>query len=381
MEKKRFRPRRDTLLVLASLTTLAGFLLGSGSAGSLLAAGLQKFGIVSASLGAPDSGMLIVRQQMDAVFAPETAGTTGEGTAPVPEVPAEAPTQAADAAPAYDENDAAAAMALIPEARRGAIEQTQFASVCTGDNYFTCGAGCGRNATDISTAELQSIVDAGAALHLERGTNEPQVLVVHTHSTESYDRFDAGFYDKEYPTRTTDSASNVLAVGEALCAQLQALGIAAVHATEYHDYPSYENSYSRSRVTVQNYLAKYPSIKLVLDIHRDGIQREDGTRVKPTVTAEGKKTAQIMIVAGAGTDEAAVPCWQQNLQLAARLQNSAERSYPGFARPLLFAYRFYNQDLVPGGSLLVEVGSESNTLGEASSAMALLARAIADACP
>ncbi|MEG2524605.1 MAG: stage II sporulation protein P, partial [Oscillospiraceae bacterium] len=213
------------------------------------------------------------------------------------------------------------------------------------------------------------------AYNIELNSDKPQVLIVHTHSTESFDRFDAGFYDSEYPTRSTDSERNIVAVGEALTQKLNALGINTVHASEYHDYPSYNNAYSRSAETIKSYLAQYPSITVVLDVHRDGIQREDGTRLKPTAIIDGEKAAQIMIVCGAGDETDAVPGFRENLKFAARLGDSAERLHPGLVRPVLFTYRHYNQDLT-NASLLLEVGSESNTLGEAKRAAQLFADAL-----
>lgn len=383
MKPKRFRIKRDSVLVAVSLLTVAAFLFSCGDLRELVELGLGRFGILTASFADPEGGLAVVRRHMNSVLGSEHQD--GPDAEPVVSTPDDEP--AADSGaetpsmqpPTTEEADVAAAMALIPEERRGPIEQAQFASIGEGDNYFYYGNGSLRNATGIATGELQSLVDtSGFGVALERNSAAPQVLVVHTHSTESYDRFDAGFYDSEYATRSTDSEKNIVAVGEVLCASLNALGINAVHATEYHDYPSYNNAYSRSRVTVQSYLEQYPSIKLVLDIHRDGIQREDGTRVKPTAVVDGIKTAQIMIVAAAGTDEDAVPNWRDNLVLAARLQSSAEGLYAGFTRPVLFANRYYNQDML-SGYLLVETGSESNTLSEAKNAMVLLAHAIDDA--
>lgn len=257
------------------------------------------------------------------------------------------------------------------------IETTQYLTNPTGEIFIPFGAATIRNATEFDNAEMLAAASGQLAFDVDLASGEPQVLVVHTHSTESYDRFDAGFYDTEYPTRSTDDERNIIAVGAALCDELNSLGVAAIHATEYHDYPSYNNSYSRSVETINRYLAQYPTISVVLDIHRDGIQREDGTRLKPTSVIDGEKTAQLMIVCGAGDEWDAVPNFRQNLAFAARLADRSESMFAGLNRPVYLAYRHYNQDLTPG-SLLVEVGSESNTLLEAQRAARLLARALAD---
>lgn len=366
--------RADLLLCAVSLAVVGGAVLfGGGRAAAREYIG--RLGYVSASLAVPDAALPALREHMLSAVADEPQGSDAPSTetaAPDPQPEAEI----LPPAPQYAETDIAAAESLIPPERRGPIEQIQFASTGTGGNYFYYGAGTLNNATEYPTADMQAVVNEPMDLRIDLNSVEPQVLVVHTHSTESYDRFDAGFYDSEYPTRSTDSNLNIVAVGAALCDELNALGINAVHATEYHDYPSYNNSYSRSRITVEDYLTRYPSIKVVLDIHRDGMQREDGTRVKPTIEIGGEKAAQLMIVSGAGDDQP-VPNFRENLKFAARLQDSCETLVPGFTRPVYFAYRYYNHDLTPG-SLLVEVGSEASTLGEAKASMHYLALALLD---
>ncbi len=377
MNRQTVRRVRDAALCCLSLGVIGGTVLWGG-AGEAAQAYLLRLGIVSASLAAPDAGAQVLRDYMLGVAGeaaePEPAPSLPAAAEPEPEPPAEPPAEPEPPAVQYDENDLAAAEALIPAERRGPIEQAQFASSGTGDNFFYYGAGALNNATEYDTAEMQAVVDGEMTLSIQLDATEPQVLIVHTHSTESFDRFDAGFYDSEYPTRTTDSEQNIVAVGQTLCDELNALGINTVHATEYHDYPSYNYSYSRSRVTIQDYLTRYPSIRVVLDIHRDGMQRADGTRVKPVIEIGGQKTAQLMIVSGAGDDEP-VPNFRENLKFAARLQDSIQTLYPGLSRPVYFAYRFYNHDLTPG-SLVIEVGSEANTLTEAKNTAKCIAQAL-----
>ncbi len=382
MSRQAGRRARDIAMSVLSIG-IVGFAAVFGGAQTAAREYIQRLGIVSASLAVPDAGIPALREYMQTIVSDAERGET-EPDLPVlvePDNTQQEDAQAGEAepeetAPVYDQNDLAAAEALIPEERRAPLEQIQFASTGTGGNYFYYGAGTLNNATEYATSEMQSVVDSDMALDIEMNATEPQVLIVHTHSTESFDRFDVGFYDTEYPTRTTDSENNIVAVGQVLCDELNALGINTVHATEYHDYPSYNNSYSRSRVTVQDYLTRYPSIKIVLDIHRDGMQREDGTRVKPVVEIGGEKIAQIMIVSGAGDDQP-VPEFRENLKFAARLQDSAESLFPGFTRPVYFAYRYYNHDLTPG-SLVIEVGSEGNTLQEAKNAAKCIALSLAN---
>ncbi len=363
--------RRATAFALAfALTALTLLRAGTG-----LAAASAAFLLPEAGLAAAEEYMRSALDEQspdtsDPPAADADANTSDEQPlftaqqppAPTPEEPVQAP---------------ADALAAVPEERRKPIEETRFASSSTADNYFSYGAGYVRNATEYAVDDMRAAAAGAPGFAIEMNSDKPQVLIMHTHTTESFERFDAGFYDTAYPTRSTDPEKNIIAVGKALCDALNANGVCAVQATEYHDYPSYNNSYSRSRETVKAYLARYPSIKIVLDIHRDGMEREDGTRVKPTVVADGRKAAQIMLISGADDGTMDMPDFRENLKLAVRLQDAVETLYPGLTRPVYLAYRYYNQDLTPG-SLLIEVGSEASTLEEAKHTAALLGRAFAN---
>ena len=205
------------------------------------------------------------------------------------------------------------------------------------------------------------------AVQIQKGTTAPQVLIYHTHTTESYDNTE----------RSTDRSRSVCAVGDCITQQLQAAGIGVVHDTTYHDYPAYDGSYDRSKATMQKDLKKYPSIRVTLDIHRDAMHRDDGTCLKSTVLVGGKKAAQMMILAGCDDDGTlGFPNWECNLRLALRLQNALSADYPGLARPLDFCARRYNEDMTKG-SLLIEIGTDANTLDESKYTGSLLGQALA----
>ena len=188
---------------------------------------------------------------------------------------------------------------------------------------------------------------------------------MHTHTCESFMDEDLGYYYESFYSRNTDNKYNVTQVGDAIEAKLKAAGIGVIHDTTKHDDPSYNGSYNRARNTIQKNLKKYPSIQVVLDIHRDGLMKDTKEKIKPTCVIDGQKAAQIMIISGCDTDGSlAFPDWEYNLRLALRLQQSAENMYPGITRPLYFSQTKYNMDMTHG-SLLIEVGSDSNTLQEA----------------
>lgn len=195
-------------------------------------------------------------------------------------------------------------------------------------------------------------------------SSDPQILIMHTHETESYEPYQRDFYDSSFSSRTTDDSMNMAAVGNAITEKLEAAGIGVIHDITKHDYPSYNGSYDRSRETVAAILEEYPSIKVVLDIHRDAIERADGTRIAPAVEINGKSAAQLMIICGCDDGTMNMPDHMKNYHFAAALQQQLEKDHPGLTRPVLFDYRKYNQDMT-SGSLLIEVGGHANSIDEA----------------
>lgn len=193
---------------------------------------------------------------------------------------------------------------------------------------------------------------------------EPQVLIMHTHATESYEPFTRDIYDNRYNSRTTENEQNVTQIGAAIAKELEGAGIGYIQDKTHHDYPSYNGAYDRSEVTVKQYLEQYPSIKIVLDVHRDAIQRSDGTRVAPVAEINGKNAAQIMVISGCDDGTMDYPNYAQNLRFASMLQQQMDTDYSGLARPMLFDYRKYNQHLTTG-SILLEMGANGNSFEEA----------------
>ena len=228
--------------------------------------------------------------------------------------------------------------------------------------------------------DLSALWEAGMPFEGAK-TDEPQVLIVHTHTTECYMSYYAGYYNADDPTRTEDPTQNVTAVGAALAQELQAAGIGVLHDTTLHDSPQYSGAYSRSEDTIKTYLAQYPSIRVVIDLHRDAMMYDDLTKVKPTATVDGQKAAQIMLVVG-GTSTEDLPnahC-EANLRFGLQLQHALETAYPTLTRPLYIVDARYNQGLL-AGSLLIEVGTDANTLSEALYSARLVGRQLATLLP
>ena len=216
---------------------------------------------------------------------------------------------------------------------------------------------------------------------VEWNSPDPQILIMHTHATEDY-RLSAGlWYRPGDGARSTDRSINMCAVGRVMADTLNAAGLNTLHDETLNDYPSYTGSYANSRAVVQQYLEKYPSIKIVLDVHRDAIETESGTRMAPVWAGSGagEQAAQVMIICGCDNGGSVrLPGWRQNLRFAAAWERSMEGMYPGFTRPVLFSYRFYNQDLTTG-SLLIEIGGHGNNLNEALYAGQLAANGLVQA--
>lgn len=203
----------------------------------------------------------------------------------------------------------------------------------------------------------------------------PTVLILHTHTTESYTRLQTD-YKEIAAFRTLDEENNMIRVGAYVAEQLRQQGISVIHDTTLHDYPSYTGSYNNSRKTAQSYLDEYPSIRVVLDIHRDAAENANGTQMATAATVDGQDSAQLMLVVGTNAGGLAHPNWQQNMALAAKLQVVLEKQWPGVCRPICFRSERFNQDLL-SGALLIEVGAAGNTLEEALVAANCLSWALA----
>ena len=249
----------------------------------------------------------------------------------------------------------------------------------SGEKYVACGAGSIKNNTRQTAADIAAEIQEPLPFGVEKDSPDPQILIMHTHATEDY-RLSAGlWYSPGDGARTTDTNLNMCAVGRVMADTLNAAGLNTLHDETLNDYPSYTGSYENSRAVVQRYLAQYPSIKVVLDVHRDAIETEGGSRMAPVCTVDGRQAAQVMIICGCDNGGSVrLPSWRQNLRFAAAWERSMEGMYPGFTRPVLFSYRFYNQDLTTG-SLLIEIGGHGNNLNEALYAGQLAANGLVQA--
>ncbi len=212
--------------------------------------------------------------------------------------------------------------------------------------------------------DLKEMLESGLNFKIKKN-EDVQVLIMHTHTTETYLLEDNGYYTADYTSRTTDNTKNMAQIGKIIADKLNSAGIKTLHDTTQHDYPKYSGSYTRSAATVNSYLKKYPSIKIVLDLHRDAVSAGGNDKVKLVTQINGKAAAQVMLVMGSNSGSVTnYPNWKENFKLALKLQQVMEVKYPTLARPISLMSKNYNQSLSTG-SLLIEFGTDANTLSEA----------------
>lgn len=220
-----------------------------------------------------------------------------------------------------------------------------------------------RDTTDSGT-DLNAQLQAESPVSL-KADGSVEVLIYHTHTSEAYSREYIGFYYADMETRTEDPDQSVVAAGEELKKALEARGIGAVHDATVNDV-LYNGSYSRSWEVIQKNLAQHPGIQVTIDLHRDSMTTQEGVKYKPTAVIGGRKAAQLMLLAGCDADGSwgDFPNWEQNLRLILKVQQKGTQLYPELMRPLDFSNSKYNMNATPG-SMLVEVGTEVNTVSEA----------------
>lgn len=220
--------------------------------------------------------------------------------------------------------------------------------------------------TDFSLSEVGEITNRSGktfdaaellaqATRFER-TDGPTVLIVHTHATEAY--ADCENY------RSTDAERSVLRVGQVIAERLNANGIVTLHDTKQIDRMGYSESYSHAAEVIEEYLEKFPSIQMVIDVHRDAVADGDGAQLAMRTTIDGQEAAQLLLVMGTDGSGLDHPNWEENLAFALKIQALCERRSAGSMRSLTLSSNRYNQHLT-AHSILLEVGAAGNSLEEA----------------
>ena len=200
----------------------------------------------------------------------------------------------------------------------------------------------------------------------------PQILIVQSHSTEAFLPEPGWEYEETELCRTLDPTYSVIRLGAEIAAILEQYGIAVIHDKTMNDYPSYAGSYDRMEAIIQTYLEQYPSIRMVLDVHRDAFEEPDGSLGG---TAEDG-TAKVMLVTGTNEGGLYHPNWETNLSFSLKLEALLDLNSPGLSRGISLTTQRYNQHLTPH-SLLAEFGAAGDTLQEALSAARAFAYSLA----
>ena len=235
--------------------------------------------------------------------------------------------------------------------------------------YTVCGRAYISNTTD-HTLDVTALTDTFDAELTDEG---PQILILHTHGSEAYTPTAGTDVVWSGNLRTTDSRYNVVQVGDEMADVFSEAGISVLHDRTLYDYPSYNEAYDRSLAAIESYLAQYPSLRFILDVHRDAIEDSQGNQYKVVSTIDGVGTAaQLTLVVGSDGSGLPHPNWMENLKLAVALQEDLLTSYPTLMRPILLRNSRYNQHATTG-SLLVEVGAAGNSPEEAALAGRLFA--------
>ncbi len=325
---------------------------------------IEDISLFSAMFALPEGRQKYINDKISAaISAPEQPGETTVYPGDVPTyVDSETEQTGADTAEEIPSSTSpsSGSESPLPEAAKGRVITTALKKE-TGNRSSGLVYLSKNTDTDVDiAAELKKSPDVKLTLG-----SKPEVLIIHTHTSESYLKNDVGYYTASDTVNSTNNSENICKVGDAIAAVLKANGISVLHDKTMHNEPEFTGSYTRSAATIKKNLEKYPTIKVVLDIHRDSITKDNGDKVKTTVEIGGKKAAQVMLVQGC--NEGAVKGyddWKSNLRMSLKVQQELEKSYPGLARPVRLVAARYNQQLTKG-SMLIEMGTEANTLEEA----------------
>ena len=364
--------RRGTALFLTTVTVwVLSLTADMGAAAETFRTLAESPAFVSAALRA-ELGSLPEEEGESLTFwerlalgqSPTLSAGVGREAADVPEVPSPSPSAGEPDDPEDPEE-----LPAVTAAPEDIVGRTLLP--VSGDGYDSAQGVYIENRPGL---ELDVAAMAQAELALDLPEEGPQILIVHTHGSEAYTPDGTDTYVATGECRTADKTKSVVRVGEEVAKVLTEMGLTVVHDTELYDYPAYNGSYDRSLAAVEHWLAQYPTIQVVLDIHRDALIGADGTVYKPITTINGESCAQVMLVMGSNAlyDH---PGWLENLALAVQVQKEMNTLWPTLARPIGLRENRYNQQTAPG-AMLVEVGSHGNTLQEALAAARMFARAL-----
>lgn len=276
---------------------------------------------------------------------------TGQAASPVPSAPPSAPPASTPPSATPAPAPAVAGKPIVPITIAPA----------NANGYDSAKGILVRNETSF---KLDIAGSLAAAIPLSLKGDGPHVLIVHTHGSEAYTPAGKDIYTPSDYGRTEDTKFNVVRVGDEVEKTLKDMGISVVHDRKIYDYPSIQGAYNRTLEAISAQMKKTPSIKMVIDIHRDAMITAEGTVYKTVASVGKEQAAQVMLVVGTGEGGLPHKSWKNNFTVALRIQKKMNDEYPKLARPINLRRERFNQH-VTNGSMLVEVGTSGNTLEEA----------------
>jgi len=199
-------------------------------------------------------------------------------------------------------------------------------------------------------------------------TTKPEVLIYHTHTCESY---------APYGTNSQDMNKNITVAGEELKKELEKYGVSVIHDITIHDIASYNDSYERSRVTLNKYLEQYKDFKLIIDLHRDSVENKKAV----TTIINGESVARFSFVMTKKN-----PHYENQIKVVEKIRGISNKLYPGDkSSPSLnkgtfyynYGRKYYNQD-TSSNAILMELGSHINTMDEVKASGKYIARILAE---
>lgn len=222
--------------------------------------------------------------------------------------------------------------------------------------------------TSVLPGEIDGSTLLGKDLTLPENAEGPQILIYHTHSQEAFADSEEG-----------NISDTIVGMGNYLTELLEnKYGYNVIHNTSVFDMIDgvldRNTAYNLAETEISSILAANPTVEVVIDLHRDGLDGE-----KLVTQIDGKQVAKIMFFNGlsrtarnGNVDYLPNPYIEENLAFSFQLQIKAQEYYPGFTRHIYLQSLRYNLHLKPR-ALLIEAGSQLNTVEEEKNAMEPLA--------